>query len=435
MRLLMVLAFIGLLLSAEGSHAQFAPGFDKAQASRAFEAASEGHVLNVQRVGQIRGMSQQRATTLTVDAVAAVMAQPDGPTAYHPRTRLLFYTLDDQSLSAWLIDRNGLVAASRTQHTRRQLSDAAISLRMSLNVDGIARSRSVRLLGLSLPAATTRNRLDQDLDDLSAMLLPQTIRAGLKGVDHLMVIGPGAITSIPLAILKLDRKAMLIDRMTVSVSPGLYDFGQPVERWQGAVALAKPLIVGNPLVGPSAIWEVPGLPGAESEARAFAALTKASVLTGAAARKDTVLRDIDAASMLYFAAHGVASPDDPMSGGFLMLAGNDAEGGFLRAGEVQRRKLKARLVVLSACQSGLGMPHDGGMIGLTRAFRSAGAPRVVMSLWSVSDDATVVLMDRFQRELQRHMPATALRLAMLETRKLYPEPRYWAPFALYGTPR
>jgi CHAT domain-containing protein len=131
----------------------------------------------------------------------------------------------------------------------------------------------------------------------------------------------------------------------------------------------------------------------------------------------------------------VANPDSPLAGGFLMLAGDGPESGFLRASEVQRRELQARLVVLSACQSGLGMPHAGAMIGLARAFRTAGAPRVLMTLWSVSDDATVDLMASFQRHLAKEMPATALRNAMLETRKSYPEPRYWAPFALYGTPR
>jgi CHAT domain-containing protein len=118
-----------------------------------------------------------------------------------------------------------------------------------------------------------------------------------------------------------------------------------------------------------------------------------------------------------------------------MLSGNDAESGFLRAGEIQIRRLNAQLVVLSACQSGLGLVHDGGVIGLTRSFQKAGAARVVMSLWSVDDAATLAMMTRFQRNLLKDMPATALRKAMLDTRKQFPEPKYWAPFVLFGTPR
>jgi hypothetical protein len=415
--------------------AQFSPGFDRPLAELAFQDASQGHVLNVQRVGAIRGMSQAKATTLTIDQVAAVMARPDPGTSYFPGTRLLFYSTDGGQLSIWLIDKNGLVAASRQPLAPQALTEASLNLRLSLGVDGIARGRTARKRGEEAPAYAVRSQLDQDIARMSAILLPTPILNALKGTQHLMVIGGGSVTSVPFALLKLDKKAMLIDKMTVSVSPGLYDFAQPVTHWDARAALAHPLIIGNPTVGTSPEWDVPSLPGAEQEAASFAAMTGSSALIGPQASKTRVVAEMDAASLLYFAAHGVASPDNPVAGGFLMLAGDDAESGFLRAVEVQRRRLKAALVVLSACQSGLGMPHDGGMIGLTRAFRSAGVPRVVMSLWSVSDEATVVLMDHFQRNLSTDMPAIALRKAMLETRKSFPEPRYWAPFALYGTPR
>ena len=92
-------------------------------------------------------------------------------------------------------------------------------------------------------------------------------------------------------------------------------------------------------------------------------------------------------------------------------------------------------MVLSACQSGLGFNHDGGVIGLARSFQKAGVPRVVMSLWSVSDEATLYLMDHFQLQAMANVPAEALRLAMLDTRKKYPDPALWAAFTLFGTPR
>ena len=118
-----------------------------------------------------------------------------------------------------------------------------------------------------------------------------------------------------------------------------------------------------------------------------------------------------------------------------MLAGPSPDEAFLTAGEVQQMRLQASLVVLSACQSGLGFAHDGGVIGLARAFQKAGVPRVVMSLWSVSDEATLYLMDRFQLTAMNNPPAEALRLAMLDARQKYPDPALWAPFTLFGTPR
>ena len=88
--------------------------------------------------------------------------------------------------------------------------------------------------------------------------------------------------------------------------------------------------------------------------------------------------------------------------------------GFLRLHEIYNLKLGADLVVLSACQTALGMEIKGeGLIGLTRGFMYAGAPRVVASLWNVDDRATAELMKRFYRAMfiQNMRPAAAFRAA------------------------
>jgi CHAT domain-containing protein len=105
------------------------------------------------------------------------------------------------------------------------------------------------------------------------------------------------------------------------------------------------------------------------------------------------------------------------------------------AREIQQTRLSARLAVLSACQTGLGKAHDAGIIGLARAFQLAGVPRVVMSLWSVYDDATAELMQAFARHLRAHAPAEALRQAMLEVKRHRPDPTEWASFVIFGTPQ
>jgi CHAT domain-containing protein len=79
--------------------------------------------------------------------------------------------------------------------------------------------------------------------------------------------------------------------------------------------------------------------------------------------------------------------------------------------------MPAKLVVLSACQTGLGRQLDAGIAGLARAFQLAGAARVVMSLWSVHDDSTAELMADFISRLREEPPAEALRLSMLQMRK------------------
>src|SRR5205085_668975 len=95
------------------------------------------------------------------------------------------------------------------------------------------------------------------------------------------------------------------------------------------------------------------------------------------------------------------------------------------------------LVVLSACQTALGKDIKGeGLIGLTRGFMYAGAPRVVASLWKVNDQATAELMKRFyENRLKKGMhPAAALQAAQVSMSKMkqWESPYYWAGFVLQG---
>jgi CHAT domain-containing protein len=95
---------------------------------------------------------------------------------------------------------------------------------------------------------------------------------------------------------------------------------------------------------------------------------------------------------------------------------------------------KTRLVVLSACETGLGTSMAGeGMYGLQRAFQLAGARNIMMSLWKVDDEATSRLMAAFYRHyLQKGDAQESLRLAQVEIRKSHPHPYYWASFVVLG---
>src|SRR4029077_7941258 len=115
-----------------------------------------------------------------------------------------------------------------------------------------------------------------------------------------------------------------------------------------------------------------------------------------------------------------------------------AQDGFLRLHEIYNLKLSADLVVLSACQTGLGKEIKGeGLVGLTRGFMYAGAPRVVASLWKVDDKATAELMRRFYSGMlgpAALRPAAALRSAQVDLWKTrgWENPYYWAAFTLQG---
>ena len=118
--------------------------------------------------------------------------------------------------------------------------------------------------------------------------------------------------------------------------------------------------------------------------------------------------------ILHFATHAKLNEDDPLSSAVL-LAKEDREDGRLEVREIFGMDLKANLVVLSGCETGLGKLSTGDeIVGLTRAFIYAGTPSVVASLWSVDDSSTAHLMASFYRNLKTMSKVEALRQAQLE---------------------
>ena len=144
--------------------------------------------------------------------------------------------------------------------------------------------------------------------------------------------------------------------------------------------------------------------------------------------------------IVHFATHGFANSQNPARSGLIFsLANENLEpvNGFLRLNDIFNLNLPAELVVLSACQTGLGENVRGeGLVGLTRGFMYAGAPRLIVSLWSVSDDGTAELMQRFYRNhLEAGLtPAAALRKAQLELLEdaQFSHPFFWSAFAFQG---
>jgi CHAT domain-containing protein/predicted negative regulator of RcsB-dependent stress response len=160
------------------------------------------------------------------------------------------------------------------------------------------------------------------------------------------------------------------------------------------------------------------------------------------ASRTTVLGpEIGEYRIVHFATHGLLNNIHPELSGIVMsLVDKDGrqQNGFLRLQDIFNLKLSAELVVLSACQTGLGKEIKGeGLVGVARGFMYAGAPRIVVSLWKVDDRATSELMKRFYQGMlgpERLSPAGALRQAQLSIwkQKQWREPYYWAAFVLQG---
>lgn len=197
--------------------------------------------------------------------------------------------------------------------------------------------------------------------------------------------------------------------------------------------------------------QMEGLPlarlnGTRTEAEQISKLAKASggqadVWLDLDANEDNLgARDVSKYRIIHVATHGLLNAERPQfTGVVLSLVGNKSHDGFVRTDEVFNLRLGSPLVMLSACETGLGKEKRGeGVMGLTRAFMYAGAPTVGVSLWSVADKSTADLMTDFYKRLlstgQGTTPSGALRgaqLAMISGKK-YSAPFFWAPFVLVG---
>jgi CHAT domain-containing protein len=134
------------------------------------------------------------------------------------------------------------------------------------------------------------------------------------------------------------------------------------------------------------------------------------------------------ADVLHLACHGQFRPDNPL---FSSLRLAD---GWLTVRDAYNLDLPGGLVTLSACETGMSAVAPGDeLIGLARGFLSAGASSLLVSLWTVGDESTAMLMTSFYTRLRAgDGPAAALCQAQRQALEYYPHPFFWSPFVLFG---
>ena len=322
------------------------------------------------------------------------------------------------------------------------------------------------------------NQVAKANDAISQMIL-QPVAAQL-GQKRLLIVSDGVLNYLPFAALSLPGKSgengnppLIVDHEIVLLPSGstlgilrqnyadlpaptrtLAIFADPVfsgndERVKNSSSATTQQAVeaANPGLSRSRgdnNVQFDRLKFTRKEAQIIQALVPANSITQsfdfAASRAAATSSNLSQYKIIHFATHGLANSDYPeLSGIILSLIDEkgNALNGFLRLTDIFNLKLAADLVVLSACQTGLGQNIQGeGMVGLTRGFMYAGAQRVVVSLWSVDDERTATLMESFYKGmLQKGLtPAAALRAAQLEMWKQekWKSPYYWAAFTLQG---
>jgi CHAT domain-containing protein len=370
---------------------------------------------------------------------------------YTGNVGLLFYNFHQDTLQSFLFDKQGKIIRTNYPIEENVLIREIENANKCFSEKFVSRAPSKR--GASL--VDTHDSIEsyqESYEHISMILLPFDQQL-LKQFDHLIIVPTLNISIIPFSALKLSDEEFLIDLMSYSIAPSLYEFmvnrqmkvNRGIDRgMQVYYNFTNALFVANPKFPEDPLWNFPCLPGTEKEVNYITKKMDSSTYTKLIGKDANILNireNICEYDLLYFATHGISEEDNPLDNSFLVLAeGNEKS--FLSARDIQNIRydcsLNADLVVLSACQTGLGKSHKAGLMGIARGFQIAGANHILMSLWNISDNETALLMGLFFDNLLKGadlMPHEALRQAILTYKgSINSNPVYWAAFSIFGIP-
>jgi len=387
-----------------------------------------------------------------------------------PNSVLLEYALGEERSYVWVVTTDSLKTY--------QLPKRAVIETLASQVSESLSARSV-IKSLETPAQRTARIAAADAEFLHAskelswlILSPVAMQFGNR---RLIVVTDGALQYVPFAALSFadggGYRPLVLSHEVVSL-PSASAFALQRRNLENRTLAAKSVaVIADPVfsgadarlkktaareetnstrsiehlpAGAAGQLSIPRLPFTRSEAEQIVAVAPATsslkALDFNANRTIVTSGELSNYRYVHFATHGYL--DTTRAGlSAIVLSLVDRQGkpldGFLRVHDIYNLNLPAELVVLSACETGLGKDVKGeGLDGLTRAFMYAGARRLIVSLWSVNDKATAALMQRLYMEMLRNgkTPAAALRAAqieLLQTRQ-WQSPYYWAAFVMQG---
>jgi CHAT domain-containing protein/Tfp pilus assembly protein PilF len=377
-------------------------------------------------------------------------------------TLLLEYSLGEERSYLWAVTKTSI--ASYELPSRADIEKAVNNFRQQVT-----------------NAIASRDKLSLAATNLSQILLKPV--AEQLGNKRLLVVGDGALQYIPFSALAIPRKSdatsnaipLILEHEIVnlpSASTLAFLRNQPSQR---AATRKTVAIIADPVFGkeddrfknPSSVVannqqtttdniqslqrstielgiNLDRLPYTKQEAEAITSLlpkAQSEELLGFQATRASVTNpNLAQYRIIHFATHGILNSLYPELSGIvfsLIDEKGNPQNGFLRLHDIYNLNLPADLVVLSACQTGIGKEIKGeGLVSLTRGFMYAGTSRVVVSLWNVNDFATAELMSRFYKKMLKDnlQPAAALKAAQVEMSQIpqWKNPYYWAAFTIQG---
>ena len=288
------------------------------------------------------------------------------------------------------------------------------------------------------PSSNPDGNAEQTLDEISAVLLPPEIRQPILAgmIDRLVVLPAVDIGNVSFLSLPISDEKHLVDFASVIITDDFLSLiGAKRQRLYSDLDSGA-LVVSNPTDD----LFFAGIEG-DIYARLLGSEYDVTQLKVDEASETNVMEALYGKSLFFFSGHGLSSPAR-WGENFLQLS----EGGRLTESRIYQMLeadgpfLNKALVVLSACQTGLGAVMGGTVLGLPNAWTAAGADQVVMSLWDVDDRATYILMSVFAK-IYLDRPDKSAEDALRESINLYRKyalgrnhPTFWAGFSVYGTP-
>jgi CHAT domain-containing protein/Tfp pilus assembly protein PilF len=358
-------------------------------------------------------------------------------------------------LYIWVIHPTGEIHFQSVNLTTldQSLSDLVTSSRDAIGVRN--RSEPAAIVPELKPEAQQRQQAQQrqKLQQLHQLLIEPIAQWLPTNPDERVIFIPqGELFLVPFPALVDAQGDYLIKKHTIVTAPSIQVLDLTRQQRQSIGANSGSpirgddlLVVGNPIM--PRVWnpangieeQLSSLPGAEEEAVTIAKMFATQPMLWEQASESAVVQRMPQARIIHLSTHGLLEYGNPEDSGVrdvpgaIALSPSAKDDGLLTSAEILKMKLKAELVVLSACDTGRGKITGDGVIGLSRSLITAGVPSVIVSLWSVPDAPTAELMSEFYRQWQQNPDkAKALRQAMLITMQNHPNPRDWAAFTLIG---
>ena len=374
---------------------------DNQQAAEELETAQRAYIDFLSRV---RKENKEQASLMSVEPLTLKQVQE----MLRPGVTMLEYFVLGGQTALWVVEKD-------------KINFVRLSLERNALVSKVSAFRNI------INRVEEKEKFTQAAEELYRVLI-QPALPFIKG-NEILIIPHDVLHYLPYQALLSPQGRYLIQDYPINYlsSASLMQFTKEKKRASRTAALA----LGNPDLGDPAY----DLRFAEREVKAVAGnFAKSAVYIRGEATEARAVELSPNYDVLHFAAHSELKEDAPLDSG-LLLAKEGSHAGKLTVREIFTLNLRADLVVLSACDTGLGKISSGDeIIGLTRAFIYAGTPSIVTTLWKVNDQASYELMREFYSNLKKLNKSAALRQAQLTTMKEFPQPFFWAAYELTGEP-